>query len=279
MIQSDEQLAEVEGYADKLAAASSGSVERVGTITYYRDMVQGSDEWAAARCGLLTASEMKLIITPTLKAASNDKERGHLYELLAQRITKYVEPAYVSDDMLRGQEDEIEAVALYAKTYAPVETVGFVTNDKWGFVLGYSPDGLVGDDGQVECKSRNQKYQIRTLVDFVAVDAIDPDFMIQAQTGLLVTEREWCDLISYCGGLPMATVRVFPDEKIQAAILDAARAFEARLAKAHTTYTSVLASGARLIPTERKIYQEMYIGGNTTGGAFSEEQLRGGIPL
>jgi hypothetical protein len=228
------------------------------SITYYPDTVQGSEEWAAARCGLLTASEMKLIITPTLKAASNDKERGHLYELLAQRITGYVEPSYVSDDMLRGQEEEIDAIALYSKTYAPVQTVGFVTNDKWGFTIGYSPDGLVSKDGLVECKSRNQKYQIRTLVDFVSVAAIDPDFMIQAQTGLMVTERAWCDLISYCGGLPMATVRVFPDEKIQAAILDAASAFEARLAKAHETYKSVLASSARLIPTERKIYQEMY---------------------
>ncbi len=228
------------------------------TVTYFPDIVQGSDEWIACRTGLLTASEMKLIVTPTLKAASNDKERAHMYELLAQRITRYVEPRYIGDDMLRGQEDEIEAVALYSKTYAPVDRIGFVTNNKWGFVIGYSPDGLVGDDGQVECKSRNQKLQIRTIVDYVSASAIDPDFMIQCQTGLMVTERAWCDLISYCGGLPMATVRVYPDATIQAAILDAAHAFEVRLRKAHHTYESVLASGARLIPTERRIYQEMY---------------------
>ena len=44
-------------------------------ITYRPDLFQGSAEWHAARCGLLTASEMRLIITPTLKAASNDKDR------------------------------------------------------------------------------------------------------------------------------------------------------------------------------------------------------------
>ena len=60
------------------------------TVKIHDDLVQGSEEWHAIRCGLLTASEMKLIITPTLKIASNDKERAHLYELLAQRITKYV---------------------------------------------------------------------------------------------------------------------------------------------------------------------------------------------
>lgn len=247
------------------------------TIVYHSDMVQGSDEWHAARCGLLTCSELKLIVTPTLKAASNEKERGHLYELLAQRITGYVEPRYVSDDMLRGKDDEIDAVALYSKTYARVETVGFVTNDKWGFTLGYSPDGLVGHDGLVECKSRNQKYQVRTLVDYVSADAIDPDFMIQVQAGLLVTERAWCDLISYCGGLHMATVRVFPDTKIQAAILEAAGAFEDRLAKAFQTYEAVLASDARLIPTERKIYQEMYYGERNSDAVYDKRQEREGL--
>ena len=73
-----------------------------GNVTYHRDLLQGSESWLQARCGLLTASEMNRILTPTLKAASNDKERAHLFELLAQRITGYVEPHYVTDDMLRG---------------------------------------------------------------------------------------------------------------------------------------------------------------------------------
>lgn len=226
-------------------------------IKYHDTVEQSSEEWLALRCGLLTASEMKLIVTPTLKAASNDKERAHLYELLAQRITGYVEPRYIGDDMLRGMEDEIEARLQYAKTYAPVQEVGFITNDKWGFTIGYSPDALVGDDGLIECKSRNQKYQIRTIVDYVSADTIDPDFMIQVQTGLMVSERKWCDLVSYCGGLPMATVRVYPDEKIQTAIVDAATAFEKRLNDAHEKYKATLSGGARLIPTERKIIQEM----------------------
>ena len=227
-------------------------------ITYYSDLVQGSEEWHAARCGILTASEMNRIVTPTLKPASNEKERTHLWELLAQRITRYVEPQYVSDDMLRGHEDEVLAVDLYAKTYAPVTPIGFIKNDKWGFTLGYSPDGLVGDDGQVECKSRSQKYQIRTFVNHISAETIDPDFAIQVQTGLLVSERKWCDLASYCGGLPMATVRVFPDATIQTAIIEAATAFEKRLAAAHEQFLAVMASKARLIPTERRIYEEIF---------------------
>ena len=228
------------------------------SVIYYRELVQGSDEWIAQRCGLLTASEMKLIVAPaTLKPASNDKERAHMWELLAQRITGYVEPHYISDDMLRGQQDEIDGLAAYAKHYAPVERIGFLTNDKWGFTLGYSPDALVGTNGQVECKSRRQKYQIQTIVDFVHENGIDPDYMIQAQTGLLVSEREWVDLVSYSGGLPMATVRIFPSAKIQEAIVAAATAFEKRLVANRAAYDAVLASKARLIPTVRRIYEEM----------------------
>ena len=228
------------------------------TITYYRDLIQGSQEWLDARCGLLTASEMGLIVTPTLKPASNKDERSHLYELLAQRITKYVEPAYISDSMLRGINDEIMAVALYDKTYAKVESVGFITNDHFGPVIGYSPDGLVGERGLLECKSRSQKYQLKTLTEFVPTEVIDPEFMIQCQTGLIVAQRDWIDLASYCAGLPMATVRVFSDEKIQDAIIEAALAFENKLQDRLATYHAILKSKARLIPTERTIIQEMF---------------------
>jgi hypothetical protein len=226
---------------------------------YHRSLFQGSEEWLAARCGMLTASEMKLIVTPTFKAAANDKERSHLFELLAQRITGYVEPHYISDDMLRGQEDEIEACIAYGKHYVPVDSVGFVTNSKWGFTLGYSPDGVVGSDGLVEAKSRRQKYQVQTIIENVAGETIPAEFMAQVQTGLMVADdREWLDFISYSGGLPMAVVRCWPDPVVQAAILEAAEAFEFRLASKLEEYRELLAS-KRLIPTERKIHQEMYV--------------------
>ena len=200
---------------------------------------------------------MKLIITPTLKVASNEKERAHLYELLAQRITRYVEPAYVGDDMLRGQEDEVMARFLYSEHYAPVTEVGFITNDKWGFTLGYSPDGLVGENGALECKSRRQKFQIETVTECVPEGSIPQDFALQVQTGLLVAEREWCDFVSYSGGLPMVVIRVYAIEEVQEAIVTAAAAFERRLAQKMERYHATLAAH-RFLPTERRVEQEMY---------------------
>lgn len=233
--------------------------ERARGIKYHPDLIQGSDEWRAARCGLLTASEMKLILTPTLKVASNDKERAHTYELLAQRLTSYVEPQYISDDMLRGQTDEADARLLYAQHYAPVQDMGFITNDKFGFTLGCSPDGLVGDDGMIEVKSRRQRYQIETITENAQEGTIPADYTIQVQTALLVTERQWCDFVSFSGGLPMVTIRVLPIPAVQEAILIAASEFEARLEAKLGKYLAILESKARLIPTERRVEKDMFI--------------------
>lgn len=235
------------------------SPRRVGFVTYHPEVIQGTDEWLALRRGILTASEMKLIVTPTLKIASNDKERAHLYELLAQRVTGYVEPHYVSDDMLRGQADEIEARDLYAANFAPVEEIGFITNDRHGVTIGYSPDGLVGDDGQIECKSRRQKYQAETLLEHVPHNTIPAEFLLQVQTGLIVSERAWCDFVSYCAGMPMAVIRVYPDPKVHAAILGAAIEFEERLLLKLAAYETLRTIGARLLPTERRIEQDIML--------------------
>jgi hypothetical protein len=224
-------------------------------IQHHPEIVQGSDAWLAVRAGRLTASEIRLIMSPTtLKPARNDTSSAHLYELLAQRITGHVEPRYVSDDMLRGQTDEIEARGLYSRHFAPVTELGFITRDCWGFTIGYSPDGLVGDDGLIECKSRRQKYQTETLI----TGAVPSEHVLQCQTGLLVSGRQWLDYVSYCAGMPMAVIRVWPDETVQAAIVEAASVFEEALADRLEAYRAALsAEGARLVATERRIEQEM----------------------
>jgi predicted phage-related endonuclease len=224
-------------------------------VQVHCDYEQGSTRWLQARCGMLTASEFDRILTPTLKVADNPKSRAHLWEMAAQRISRYVEPQYISDAMLRGQEDEILAREEYAKRYAPVAMCGFVTNDKWGFTLGCSPDGLVGDEGMIEIKSRCQRYQVQTICE----NAMPEDYVLQVQGELLVTGRKWCDFISYSGGLPMFVLRVFPDERVQEAIVDAAAKFESRINEALAEYGEVLASDARLTPTERRIEEEMVI--------------------
>jgi hypothetical protein len=158
--------------------------------------------------------------------------------------------------MLRGVEEEFYARQLYAERIAPVEECGFITNNRWDFTLGYSPDALVGNDGLLEIKSRRQKYQVQTIVENLTGGTAPDDFLLQCQTGLLVSEREWLDFISYSGGLPMAVIRVWPDDAVQGAIIEAAAAAEAKIREIINTYHD---AARDLIPTERRVAQEMYV--------------------
>jgi len=215
-------------------------------LKHYYDIEQGSEPWLQLRCGILTASEMKNILTPTLKKANNDKSKLFFCELLAQRITSYIEPQYINDDILRGHQDEIYAKEIYNEKYKPITECGFITNDKWGFTLGYSPDGLIGDDGLIEIKSRCQKYQIQSILN----DEVPEDHIMQIQTGMLVSERDWVDYVSYCGGLPMYVKRVYADKAVQELILAAAQDFENNMKQSLEDWKT---KSFGLIPTERRV--------------------------
>ena len=215
-------------------------------IKYHTDLDQGSEEWLRQRLGIITASEMKLILTPTLKVANNDKTRQHIYTLLSQRITDHIEPQYIGDDMLRGMEDEITARDLYSEHYEPATECGFVTRQIGNVTVGYSPDGLVGDDGGIEIKSRLPKYQVQTIVE----DETPLEYWLQLQTGLFVTQREWIDFVSYSGGLPMFVKRMLPIPTYQDAIMGAVIALEEKLVSGMVDY-GINSQG--LIETERTI--------------------------
>jgi hypothetical protein len=71
-----------------------------------------------------------------------------------------------------------------------VREVGFLEVNNY---LGYSPDGLVGDDGMIEIKC----FDTHTYFANVCEDQIKKDHIAQMQLGLLVTGRKWCDYIIY----------------------------------------------------------------------------------
>jgi hypothetical protein len=223
------------------------------TLTTHPNIIQGSDEWMDQRRGLITASAVgKLITTKTLQTANNPESRGYATLLAAERITGWTDPTFISDDMWRGIDDEPRARDKYAEHYAPVTETGFMVEDRWGFKIGYSPDGLVGDDGLIEVKSRRAKSQLATIL----ADEPPIENMPQLQCGLLVSGRQWLDYVSYCGGMPLYVKRVLPQLNWFAAIIDAARAFEESIVDMIEVYN---ASVAGLHPTIRTIENEMII--------------------
>ena len=217
-------------------------------LTVYAGVAQGSAEWLELRRGILTASTVGQLITPsTLKVAGNDMSRALVCQLVAERITGWVQDSYQSFDMVRGALDEPVARGVYGEHYAPVTEVGFMVRHFDGADLGYSPDGLVGDDGLIEIKSRSPKDHLATIL----ADKVPAKHMAQIQAGLLVSGRQWLDYISFCGGMPLWVERVQPDQRWVAAIRAALAGFEATAAKQIAAYRDAVAG---LPTTERTTY-------------------------
>jgi len=269
------------------------------TLTTYEDLEQGSPEWLAARCGIVTASVVGQLITqgapdpltvpcpkcqahagepcissarkvptpiktphderaataselpPVYSVATGDTARAIVSTLVAERITGHVEQVFPSRDMERGTLSEPFARDKYAEHYAPVEELGFMVKDFGGYRIGFSPDGLVGDDGLIEVKSPRQKKHLATILS----GEVPPEHMAQCQTGLLVSGRKWIDFISYNGGMPLWHKRVFPDPAWFAVIKEAAEYVEAT---ADWMIAAYQAATAGLPETERiDLFPEM----------------------
>ena len=184
--------------------------------------------------------------------ASNDESRDLTRLLVSERITGWTELTYISDDMLRGIEDEPRARAKYAEHYAPVREVGLMIRDDWGFKLAYSPDGLVGDAGLIEIKSRRPKKHVETIL----AEHPPAENMAQLQAALLVSGRKWIDYVSYSGGMPLYPRRIYPDPRWFDVIVNAVRAFEQNAAEMMRIYSDNIVG---LPTTERVVEEEMVI--------------------
>jgi hypothetical protein len=206
------------------------------TLRLFPDLEQGSDAWLEARRGLVTASTVGNLLTATGRPANNDTSRRFTLGLVAERITGYTEPAFVNSDMMRGTFDEPVARDLYSEHFAPVTEIGFMVRDFDGFSLGFSPDGLVGEDGLIEVKSRRQKKQLHTVLE----GAVPAENIPQIQAGLLVSGREWCDYVSYSSGMHLYVKRVHADPDWFDSIVAAVAQFERTATEWIDTYTQAV---------------------------------------
>jgi len=218
----------------------------------YPDLQQGTEEWKEARRGMVTASTVGRLITPALRTADNETSRGVVATIVAERITGWSEDIPMTSDMWRGVEHEPIARAAYSERYVEAREYGFMVRDDWGFEIGYSPDGLVGENGLIEIKCPRAKTHLNTIL----ADEVPPYYMAQLQTGLLVSGREWIDFVSFVGGMPLFVKRVYPDTAWFAAIEEAVTTFEANAARMVADYETATQG---LAPTERALELEMVI--------------------
>lgn len=165
------------------------------------DVIQGSDEWAALRAGIPTASNFDKLITT--KGEPSKQAQKYLYQLAGERLIGTPMNGYQSDAMLRGQELEAEARASYELiTDNTIQQVGFCFRDERR-LYGCSPDSLIGDEGGLEIKCPT----LPVAVEYLDKGKLPADYYQQVQGNLLVTGREWWDFMSYFPGLPPLIVR------------------------------------------------------------------------
>lgn len=183
-------------------------------------MIQGSDEWHAARLGKVTASRAYGIMRG--KNGYRASRKDYIAELVCERLTGKPTEFFVSKEMQWGTDTEPLARATYeAVTGSMVQEAGFIEYDGMPG-LGASPDGLVGDIGGIEIKCPKTATHIDTLINAT----IKPEYTYQMQTCMACTNREWWDFVSYDPRMPdkhaIKIIRVDRDELVIAAIIEEA---------------------------------------------------------
>jgi len=175
----------------------------VGSLT------QGTEEWHSARCGVVTASNFKLVLT-----GGKGKTRATYMRRLAEEIRtgRPTPQAFQSDAMRRGNALEPKARQAYEEhTNQAVREVGIIYLDE-NHRVGASPDGLVNGDGGLEIKCP----MIHTHRKYVFNRTVPTQYVPQVQGNLWVTKREWWDFVSFAPELAndhrMMICRVYRDE-------------------------------------------------------------------
>jgi len=153
-----------------------------------RDLEQGTDEWLELRLGVITASKYKDVLA---KGAGKTR-KSYMQKLAAEKLTGASVETFKNDAMQWGTETEPQARSTYELMQCEdVEEVAFILHDTIN--TGVSPDGLVGNDGLVEFKCPVTTTQIETFLSGKMPTA----HSAQVQGQMWVSEREWCDFVSF----------------------------------------------------------------------------------
>lgn len=178
---------------------------------------QGTSEWAQARLGRVTASQLHRILTPTGKLSS--QSAAYAFELLAEECLGVPMDNATSGFMERGTILERKARQFYEmQRDCTVEQVGFVMRDDGR--VGCSPDGLVGDNGGVEIKVPSAPVHL----SYLAGEAGEK-YKVQIMASLWICERDYWDFVSFHPDLPSAIVRFRRDDEFIAKLAPAVEQF------------------------------------------------------
>ena len=172
---------------------------------------QGSPEWFQMRLGKVTASRVADILAKT-KTGPSASRQNYLIELAIQRTTGIIQESYSNSAMEWGTQTEPQArVAYEVTTNNFVDLVAFIDHPsiKW---FGCSPDGIVSDRCLLEIKCPNSA----THWEYFKSKKPPQKYFIQMQAQIAVTNKDWCDFVSFDPRMPdrsqLLIVRIDRDE-------------------------------------------------------------------
>ena len=191
------------------------------------ELIQGSDAWFAARCGMITASRLGDIMRKTKWGESTYKAKVRL-ELAIERITGKSASSVVMNQAMRdGQEREPDARKLFeAVTGKEVAEVG--SFDHPTIVnTSASPDGLIrGENACLELKAPTHATHAKNLMSNV----MPKNYEYQVQWQIACTESDFAYFASYHPDFPkelrLKWVKVEKDDSIIKSLEEAVRQFD-----------------------------------------------------
>jgi len=162
------------------------------------ELIQGSPEWIAARCGSLGGSRIADAVART-KSGWGASRSNLMADLIAERLTGAPTDTFVNAAMQRGTEKEPMARAVYEfLTDQDCIQVGLIRHPR---IKGAhsSPDGLVGTEGAIEIKAPNTSTHLDTLLGAPIADR----YIKQMQWFMACCPgRLWVDFVSFDDRLP-----------------------------------------------------------------------------
>lgn len=162
------------------------------------ELIQGSPEWCALRCGKITASCFgKLSGKSRAGGGWSQTAITYMTQVMAERLTGVPQDELQSKYLAHGNTHEPTARQLYQWHLThrhALKQVGFVDHPDVAY-CGGSPDCLVGDDGVLEIKC---PFTVHGHLANIENDGTDnKDYIWQMQGNLWITGRQWCDFVSF----------------------------------------------------------------------------------
>jgi putative phage-type endonuclease len=183
-------------------------------------MIQGSDEWKAARCGMVTASKFADVMTNGTCGQPSKTAQTYMLMKIGEILTGKPADEINAKQVEWGNKHEPSARSKYVwDTGVELCEVGFVKHPTLPRV-GSSPDALIKDAngevvGGIEIKCPwNTSVHLRTLMS----GEVPYDYEYQVQGNMACTGAKWWDFVSFDPrleeGLDLVIIRVERDDEL-----------------------------------------------------------------